>query len=359
VQILQTDISREIAENLRLRLSGAQTQQLASLGTTTPQAYELLLKGRFHFNKTGREHFDQAVEYYEQAIAVDPNYALAYAELAEGYNYNGGRGLDLKQILIKQEAAARRALELDANLAEAHYAMAEIEKRQWQWREAEREYLRAIELNPNLPRAYRGYAQYLSIMGQHDEAIAKARRARDLDPLSKQITGNLGRSLYSARRYDEALEIWKETAEMAPESPVPNYWLGTVYAAKGMYAQALGEFREAFDKRTGDAAAGAVEALIGVVYVKTGERQRAEEVLQKVITSSREAEPPNSAVNHERNLALLYDALGRRDEAFAQLEKAYAERNPSLPFVATDPAFDSLHSDPRFADLVKRIALPQ
>lgn len=356
VQILQADISREIAENLRLRLSGAQTQQLASSGTTNPQAYELLLRGRFHFNKAGRDHFDKAVEYYEQAVAVDPNYALAFAELAEGYNYNGGRGLDMSQRVIKQAVAARRALELDAGLAEAHYAMAESERKQWRWREAEREYLRAIELNPNLPQAYRGYAQYLSIMGRHDEAIANARRAKDLDPISLPINGTLGNTLYGARRFDEALVVWKRGVELAPESPVPNYWLGTVYLAKGMYAQALAEIQEAHRKRTADSPSN--DALMGVIYAAMGERARAEEILQKVIAVSREGEPPAAALNRERNVALLYDALGQRDAAFAELEKAYVERNPTLPFIAASPAFDRLRSDPRFKDLLKRMNLP-
>ena len=357
VQALQTDISREIAENLRLRLSGTQTQQLASSGATNPQAYELLLKGRFQFNKPGRESFDRAVEYYEQAIAVDANYALAHAELAEGYNYNGGRGLDLKQILLKQEAAAQRALELDNGLAEAHYALAEVRRKQWRWQEAEREYLRAIELNPNLPRAYRGYSQYLGLMRRHDEAIANAKRAGDLDPLSIQIIGTLGSRLYAARRFDEAIAAYQKTAELTPESPVPNYWLGNVYAAKGMYPQAIAEFQESVRKGSGDTAI--VEALIGVIYAKTGERRQAEEILEKVRTSRREAAPPNARLNYEGNLALLYDALGMRDEAFATLEKAYAERNPTLPFAGTSPAFDNLRSDSRFKDLLKRMGLPE
>lgn len=357
VQVLQTDISREIAENLRLRSSGTQTRQLASLGMTNPQAYELLLKGRFQFNQGGQDKFDRAVEYYEQAIAVDPNYALAYAELAEGYNYNGGRGLDLKQVLLKQEAAAQRALELNAGLAEAHYALAEIKRRRWQWQEAEREYFRSIELNPNLGRAYRGYAEYLSLMRRHDEAVANAKRARDLDPLSIYTTGSLGRRFYLARRFDEALAAFQTNAEQSPESPVPHYWLGKVYAAKGMYPQAMAEFREAV--RKGSGATAIVEALIGVIYVKTGERGQAEEILRRVRTSPREASPPNARVNYEQNLASLYDALGMRDEALAALETAYTERNPNLPFAGTDPAFDNLRSDPRFRDLMKRMNLPE
>jgi eukaryotic-like serine/threonine-protein kinase len=356
-QILQSDISREIAENLRLRLSGAHLQQFANPGTTSPQAYELLLKGRYHFNKTGVEEFHKAVEYYEQAIAADPNYALAFAELAEGYNYNGGRGLDRKQRLIRQEAAARRALELDPNLAEAHYAMAEVKRRQWEWQEAEREYLRAIELNPNLPQAFRGYAQYLGVMGRHAEAIAQANRARELAPLSPLTTGQAASRLYAARRYDEAIEVWKKNAELNPDSPMPRYWLGNVYAAKEMYREAIAEYREAIRRHSGEAAT--IEALIGVIYAKTGERRLAEEILQKVKMAPSDTSPSPLAAFYDRSLALLYDALGLRDEALAQLEKAYAERNPNLPLAATDPAFDNLRSDQRFQDLLRRMGLPQ
>jgi eukaryotic-like serine/threonine-protein kinase len=356
VQTLQTDISREIAENLRLKLSGTQNEQLAKQRTNNPQAYEVLLRGRFYFNKGRAENFNKAVEFYEQAVALDPNYALAYAELAEGYNLNGGRGLDFKQILVKQEAAARRALELDAGLAEAHYAMAEVKRKQWNWREAERGYLRAIELNPNLPRAYRGYAMYLTAMKRHDEAIANARRARELDPLSFPININLGIRLYSARRFDEAIAAWQKNVELAPETPSSYFWLGNAYMAKGMNEQAIAEFRELLRKGYGRVA---TEALIGIVYARTGERARAEEILEKFKTTPLEAVPPNLAVYNERNAALLYDALGRRDEAIAELEKAYAERNPNLPFISFDPAFDSLSSDPRFQDLVRRMNLPQ
>jgi eukaryotic-like serine/threonine-protein kinase len=223
VQFLQTDISREIAENLRLRLSGAQTNQLAKSGTNNPQAYELLLKGRFFFNKATRENWDKAVEYYEQATNLDPNYALAYAELAEGYNLNGGRGLTLEQKAVKQETAARRALELDANLAEAHYAVAEAKRRRWQWQAAESEYLRAIELNPNLPQTYRGYSIYLSFIGRHDEAVANAKRAGELDPLSIPIMVNIVRQLYLARRYDEGIAAWQKSYELDTTNPAPHY----------------------------------------------------------------------------------------------------------------------------------------
>ena len=346
VQALQTDIAREIAEALRLRLSGAQTQRLASQ-TANPQAYELLLKGRFYFNKAGTvETHDRAVEYYEQAVAVDPTYALAYAELADSYGYGGGKGLDDRQRQTKREAAAEKALELDASLSEAHNALAGVRRSAWQWQEAEREYRRAIELNPNLPGAHRDYATYLSIMRRHDEAIAESKRARELDPLSLLNNANVGTIFYRARRNNEAIEALKKAFELDPNYSGAHRLLGEVYAAKGMDREAIAEYQEAIRLR---GVAPLTEALLGTLYVKTGERAKAEELLLKLRAGGSDVSPIN--------LAILHHALGDHDEAFALLEKAYAERDPNLPFAAVEPHFDSFRSDPRLEALLRRMGL--
>ncbi|MDQ3131197.1 MAG: winged helix-turn-helix domain-containing protein, partial [Acidobacteriota bacterium] len=182
-QKLQTDISREITENLHLRLSRAQTRQLAKQETTNPQAYELLLKGRFYALKIGKEDQKKGIEYYEQAIAVDPDYALAYAKLSGAYAIFGGNSLgDPKEFIPKAQAAARKALELDENLADAHLATGRVYQMAWDWAAAEAAYKRAIELNPNLAEARRIYAFYLGVIGRHDESIIEVKRARELDP---------------------------------------------------------------------------------------------------------------------------------------------------------------------------------
>ena len=340
VQALQTDISREIADTLRLHLSGAQIQQLTSQ-TANPQAYELLLKGRFYFNKTS---FNKVVECYEQAVALDPNYALAYAELAEAYRFGGG---DPKQRQIKREAAARRALELDANLPEAHYALAGIKRVAWQWKEAEREYQRALELNQNLPAAHSGYASYLSLTGHRDEAIAEARRATELDPLSLLTNWTFANILYEGRHYDEALDAMKKTLELQ-EFAYGHGKIGEVYAAKGMYREAIVEYEEAVRLRASKNGP-STEAGLAAAYVKVGDRAKAEEIRQRLRASGSEVELPD--------LAIIEDALGDRDMAFALLEKAYAEHDTNLAYVATWPLFDPLRGDPRYADLVRRMGL--
>ncbi|MCU1291106.1 MAG: hypothetical protein JWN60_3335 [Acidobacteria bacterium] len=336
VQLLQTDISREITENLRLRLSGTQTQQLAGQGTTNPQAYEMLLKGRFYFNTPGG--FRKAIEYYEQAIAADPNYALAYADLAEGYNFLGGG-------IVRREEAVRKALELDPNLADAHLQLAEIKRDKWEWQEAEREYRRAIELNPNHPRAYRGYAIYLGVLGRHDEAVANIKRSKELDPVSR-ITGNdAGLVFRWARRYDEAIAALRQVIELKQNSAVTHTRLGSVYAAKGMNREAIAEYQEAIRMGGG----GRSSPRLGAAYAKADERGKAEEILQKLIAKG-------ESLTYES--AVLYDALSMRDEAFAELEKAYAARDWDLPSIGVDPNYDNLRPDPRFADLLRRMNLP-
>jgi eukaryotic-like serine/threonine-protein kinase len=360
VLALQTDISREIADNLRVRLSGTQTQQFTSQGTKNPEAYELLLKGRFYLNRTGQENFHRAVEYLEQAVAVDPNYALAYVDLVQGYDA-GGRGLDRKERQIRREAAAYKALELDPNLADAHYAVAEIKRDRWEWAEAEREYKRAIEMNPNLARAHGGYAGYLSLMRRHDEAIAETKRARELDPFSPFIETTFLNALFRARRYDEALEAARNRLELGLNIASAHRRIGDIYSMKGMYREAIAEYQEALKLSGGDSFR--AEVGLGAAYAKAGMRAEAEEIIQKL--KARDSEPlPNQSQTIGNDvvptrLAVIYDALGMRNEAFAWLEKAYAERERFLPFIASEPHFDSLRPDPRFQDLLRRMGLPQ
>jgi serine/threonine protein kinase/Flp pilus assembly protein TadD len=344
IQSVQTDISRLIAENLRLRLSGTQTQQLATQ-PTNPQAYELVLKGRFYSNKGGTENQKKAIEYFQQAIAVYPNCALAYAGLADAYRFLGG---DPKEWLPKREAEVRRALELDENLAEAHFSMGQYQRDLWQWQEAEREYKRAMQLNPNYAHAHSGLSGLLSLLGRHDEAIAEDRRARELDPAGVIINTVVGRTLHYARRYDEAIEHLKKTIELDQTSPSAHIRLGDVYVTKRLYREAVAEYHMAI--KLGDAS-NEVQTRLGAAYAKMGERERALDILKGLQTSDRYVSAGQ--------LAILYAALGEGEQAFASLERAYTDHTPSLQFLKVDPAFDSLRSDPRFADLIRRVGLPQ
>ena len=350
IQILQSDIAREIAENLSLRLSGAQTRQLAKQGTTNPEAYELMLKGRFWLNKAGIDNFIKAVEYYEQAVTVDPGYALAHAELSDAYRFiYSGTIQDRKQRRIKAAAAARNALNLDDNLAEAHIAEAGIMRDSWEWQKAESEYKRAIELNPNISAARGGYAIYLSLMARHDEAIDEIRRAREISPLSLIQTSGAGSIFLYARRYDEALEAMNKRLELDRTLPLPVGRIGEIYEAKGMNSEAILSYQESVRLRGNPF--NRESARLGAIYAKMGERTKAEEILQLLESGAEQVVPTN--------LALVYEALGRRDEAFVQLEKAFDDRDPGLPFMNIDPAFDSMRSDPRFKDLLRRMGLPK
>jgi tetratricopeptide (TPR) repeat protein len=351
VQILQTDISREIAENLSLRLSGTQSQQFAKEGTTNPEAYEALVKGRFFFNKPGQDNTNKATEHFEQAVAADPNYALAWAYLANAYGSGGGKDLDPKERRVKRRMAAMKAVELSPNLADAHYALGQVKFSDWEWAEAEREFKLSIELNPNLAKAYSGLQGYLVVMGRYDEAIAAAQRSVELDPVDYVAATRLSIAFHRVRRYDEAIETAKRVIEIEPNFFFAHTALADAYTAKGMYKEAIAEYQESLRLRGGNGAV--IEANIGVTYVKMGMRAKAEEILESIKSKA------NNFSSTPIDLALLYDALGKRDEAFAVLEQTFAERAGDLQYMRTNPKFDNLRPDPRFADLLRRMNLPQ
>jgi eukaryotic-like serine/threonine-protein kinase len=346
---VQSEISREIAEKLRLRLTASAQQQLAKPETTNPEAYELLLRARSHRDKGRPENVKKAIEYLNQAIAVDPAYATAYAELSEYY-----RSLVVQSVIEPKDgmpqamAAARKALELDESLANSHYAVAGLKLDGWDFATAEREYKRAIELNPNLARAHAGYSQYLSLMGRHEQAIAEIQRTRELDPLSPLGKSAVGERLRSARQYDQAIEALKKALEQDQSFPNMHRSLGRVYAAKGQYPEAIAAYQASI--RLGQDTP-IIQIYLGAAYALGGERERAKAILKRLQTNNQYVSPAK--------LAVLHAALGERDEAFASLERAYAARDLQLQFLGVDPDYDSLRSDPRFRDLVRRVGLPQ
>jgi TolB-like protein/Tfp pilus assembly protein PilF len=346
---LQSEISSEIAERLRLRLTAGERRQLAKRETISPQAYELLLRGRFYWNKGGNEDRRKAAEYYQKAIEVDPTYALAYAELSVTYlSLTGFSIVDPKEFAPKAEVAARRALELDDTLADAHYALALIKRDAWEWEAAEREFKRAIELNPNLAAAHLWYSRYLSRMGRHEQAMTEIQRARELDPLSLPVINGLAQVPFFARQFDEAIEAFKKAVDLDRNKPLTHLWLGYAYAAKEMYKEAIAEYQEAI-KLNSDSPS--VQIYLGAAYAKAGEREKAQATLKRLETSKSYVSPAE--------LAILYAALGELEQAFASLERAYAAHDLQFQYPGVDPAFDSLRSDPRFTDLMRRAGLLQ
>jgi serine/threonine-protein kinase len=345
--VVQSEISGEIADKLRLRLSAGERQQLAKRGTVNLQAYELMLKGLFYRHKGGTENSEKAIEYYKQALSVDPGYALAYADLSATYrDLAAGSVLDPREFIPRAEEAARKSLELDENLADAHYAMALTYRDAWDWANAEREYRRAIELAPNLAEAHLRYAFYLSLMGRNQEAITEIERAREFDPLSPAVNANVGYVLYFARQYDQVIQTMQKTLELDRDFPPTYNVLGFTYAAQGMQSKAIAAYQQAINLGNKSPS---LQINLGAAYARAGERERAQTILQQLLANERYVSPAE--------LAILYAALNEREQAFASLEKAYGARDPNLQVLGVDPAFDSLRSDTRFANLIRRIGL--
>jgi serine/threonine protein kinase/Tfp pilus assembly protein PilF len=345
---VQEEISREIAEMLRLRLTASQQQQrIGTREQVNPQAYELLLKGRFYRSRGGTDDRKKAAEYFNQAIAMDPAYALAYAELSITYwSLVTSSALNPKEYSPKAEALALKALELNENLAEGYYALANLKTDAWEWANAEAKYKRAIELNPNLALAHRWYANFLTLMGRHEQAIGEIKRARELDPLSLPINAIVGFTFYEARQYDQAIEALKKTLELDRNFPYAHLFLGYTDAAKGMYPEAIAEYLDAI--RLGHDTPSR-QIFLGAAYAGAGDRRQAEGILKRLQTSKEYVSPGE--------LAVLYGALGERDQAFASLEKAYEAHDLQLQYLGVSPTFDPLRSDPRFQDLLRRVGL--
>jgi tetratricopeptide (TPR) repeat protein len=347
VLVVQQEIAQAASEKLRLKLSGAQEQRFAELNTVNPQAYELLLKGRYVANSPGAGNTNKVIEYYQQAIAVDPNYALAYAELSQRYRLQIANSLgDPKEFRPKADAAARKALELDGNLAEAHLALASLHKDAWDWSAAEAEYKRAIELNSNLGRARGGYSTYLSVVGRHDESIAEVTRHREIDPLSLPANVQLALSFYFARRYDESIEASKKTLEL--HKSWGYLLLGYAYAGKGMHKEAIESYEASI--REGNPSP-SVRIYLGASYARAGEREKAQEILKKLETSKEYVSPAE--------LAILYTALEDKEAAFRSFEKGFAEHDQQLQYLNVESALDFLRDDPRLQNLQRRVGLPQ
>jgi eukaryotic-like serine/threonine-protein kinase len=338
---LQESISREISQRLRSTLNVADQQRLAKRYTDNPEAYQLYLKGRYHWNKRSQEGIRKALEYFEQAVQLDPNYSLAYAGLADSYSM---LGIDL---LSKAKAAANRALEMDEQLAEAHTSLGYLKMRgEWDWPGAEKELQRAIELNPSYATAHQWYSIYLELTDHPEEAVREARRAQELDPLSTIINQSLADRLYFAREYVRAIEQARSTLEIDPNSAGPHVLLGKVYLQQRKHKDAVEELQKAVHLHNNPFIAG----VLAHAYALSGNKNEAE----KIVASLKE-QPKRAGVLD--GIATVYAGLGEKEEALAWLDKAYEARSDFIVFIKVDPAWDGLRSDPRFQDLLRRIGL--
>jgi eukaryotic-like serine/threonine-protein kinase len=349
---VQEEISRKISERLGLSLTGEQQRRLTRRYTENTEAYQLYLQGRYQWNRRSDEGLKKGIEYFKQAIDLDPSYGLAYAGLADCYNLLGvpdvAGTLAPREAFPKAKVAALKALEIDDALAEAHNSLAFVRFWfEWDWPGADREFKRAIELNPNYATTRHWHAIYLMTVGRNEEAIAEMRRAQELEPLSLIINTNLGWAFYNARQYDQAIEQYQRTLEMDADFANARLRLGEAYEQKGMYEDAATEYQKAVTlSRWNQRMVGS----LGHAYAASQKKDEARKVVQEL--------KENSKVRYVSpiTIALVYVGLGQKDEALAWLERGYEERESGM--MLRNPQFDSLRSDPRFDTLMRKIGLP-
>ena len=350
---VEEEIANEIAEKLRLKLSSREQKRMAKRYPENAEAYQLYLKGRYYWNKWTAEGTKRGIEYFQQAITVDPGYALAYAGLADCYGSMTGQGIGLSpaEAFQRARAAAVKALTLDDTLAEAHTSLGLIKlNHDWDWSGAEREFKRAIELNPNYPTPYHWYSHYLIVMDRIEESLIMSKRGLELDPLDLEMNAHLAWHHYFARQYDQAIEQCLQTMAMDPNFHETHWFLGWAYAQTGQYAKAVDASQKAIALSGGSPE---MSAELGYVYAVWGKNDEARKILDELKElSERKYVSPYG-------LALICAGLGEKDQALEWLEKGYQKRAGFLIYLGRQPQFDALRSDPRFVDLLRRLGLPQ
>jgi TolB-like protein/DNA-binding winged helix-turn-helix (wHTH) protein/Tfp pilus assembly protein PilF len=349
---LQDDLSREIAEKLRVKLTGEQKQRLARRNTEDAEAYRFYLKGRYYWNKRSPEGMQKAASYFQQAIDKDPGYALAYAGLADTYVYLSFFNMVApRDAMPRAKAAAAKALEIDDHLAEAHVSLGYMSYAyDWDWPAAGRHFDQALALDPAYTRAHIFYPFYLSSRGQSQEAVTVAKSALDLDPASPSLSHSLAVQFYLTRQFDQAIEQCRKTLEMDPNFAVAYAVLGQTYLAKGMNSEAAPvlEKYSALSQGSVDSL-----ALLGYSQARRGEKSQALRTIDELKETSKNSFVPAFY------FALVYAALEDKDQAFMWLEKGYDERFARFAYLKLEALWDPLRSDERFRDLVRRVGIPQ
>lgn len=354
VLALQREIPLDISEKLRLTLSGVPKERLVHAYTENAEAYHLYLKGRYAWTKWTPEGTKQAIQFFEEAIKRDPNYALAYAGLADAEVSHPGLGLEgavpQKEARRRARESATKALSLDPQLAEAHAALAQVFLYdEWDFSGAEREFKRAIDLNPNYAEGHHQYSHLLILLDRFNESFDESKKFLELDPVSEAPIGHLAYHFLSARQYDEAIQQYKKDRQLYPDgSPDNRFQLGNAYHQKGMFHEAVEEYLEAF-RRTGYPADKIAE--LSKEFAKSGIKGFIQKLLEQL-----KAFPRTEEITDQ--IALIYAALGEKDQTFEWLEKAYAERSPIMIRLKSW-GFDKVRSDPRYSDLLRRVGLPQ
>src|SRR6266550_3690916 len=347
---VESEIAKAVAERLKAKLTGTAEHVLASRPTENPEAHQLYLKGRYFWNKRTTENLQKAIDYFEQAIGKDPAYALAYSGLADVHAvlpyYAATPPKDDAQ---KALAAARKAVELDESLAEAHTSLANALVLNLQFAASVPEFQRAIELNPNYATAHHWYGEELQNEGQSDKAVAELERAHELDPLSLVINSVLGSTLAAAGRNDEAIEQLRKTIEMDPTFDLTHWFLGQVYEDKGQLAEAIAQYEKAMQLSPDPA----VQASLARAYALAGRKEEARKILENLTTESRQRYIP------AYSLAIIHLSLGEKEEALRLLEKSYEDRAPFdtgvFGSIKIDRRLDPLRGDPSFQALIQKV----
>ncbi len=348
----QTEIAQAVANNLRVKLTNSEQQKIGKNYTENAEALQLYQRGRFHVFKLTPPEIHKGIAYFQQAIDLDPNYALAYAGLSDSYR-SLALGSELKPVenLAKSKAAALKAVEIDDAISDGHAALGmTLFWGEWNWSEAEKQYKRALELNPNDVNAHIFYAHMLSNMGRHAESLAEISRARELDPLFPFAGALEGQFLLHAGKIDEALERLKKTFELAPNFWMPHLFASSAYTEKGMYAEAVVEARKARELSAAQTISIAWESY---ALAKSGKLDEAKAALNELLKLSETQDIP------PYHFAQAYNGLGETDKTFEWLEKSYAEHDPKIAFLKVDPKWKNLRNDPRFIKLLRRMNFEQ
>jgi eukaryotic-like serine/threonine-protein kinase len=347
---LQSEVAQDVSRKIKNKLSGAEEKRLAKTYTQSPEAYQIYLKGRFHWSKRTGKDMQKSIEYFDQAVALDPNFALAYAGLADSYVLLSGYGASSPHDSFpKAKEAAKKALSIDETLAEAHTSLSyELFNYDWNFEESEKEIKRAIELNPNYSTAYHWYGNAnLLATGRMDESIAAVEKARELDSLSLIINADLATSYLYAEKFDKAIELYQRTIELDENFYYARIYLGRAYSLKGDYQAAIIELKKAEILHDDPQ----VQMLLARTFISMKKPEEARKILNKLTELSRQK------YVSPYYLAEIHGGLGEKDEAFKWLDKALEMREGPMVYLKVEPFFKELRSDPRFDNLIAKVGL--
>jgi tetratricopeptide (TPR) repeat protein len=348
---VQGDISREIYDSLRPKLAGAEAKELVKHDTENSQAYQMYLQGLFYWNKWTQDGFQKSIDFFRQAVEKDPNYAQAYAGLADAYTFMSVSGYVAPlQVWQSAKSAAMQSVKIDDTLPEGHISLALIrENFDWDWAGAEKEFKRAIELNPNSAEAHHWYGDFLTRLGRFEEARLELKKAQALDPLSLLINTSVGDQLYFARQYPGAIEQFKKALDMDPNFVPAQHAIELAYAQNGMYREAVAERQKVLTLSGSPDLA----AAIGEEYRKSGYSG----VLQSWLEGLNEVSKRGYVSSY--NMAQIHARLGDKPQTLAMLDRAYGARDGNLTYLKIDPVFDDFRADPQYQALSRKMALPE